>query len=70
MSFKEKVRLEGLMLKQCEVDKVEHIAESTSFEVGLFAQVLTVLCLEQGIDVSIVHVQSKELINGKTRPVV
>ena len=31
---------------------VRDIAESTSFEVGLFAQALTVLCLEEGIDVS------------------
>tara|TARA_B100001287_G_scaffold268657_1_gene265191 strand:- start:2411 stop:3142 length:732 start_codon:yes stop_codon:yes gene_type:complete len=50
--YKEKVRVEGHYAEQCEVDKVEHIAESTSFEVGLFAQALTVLCLEQGIDVS------------------
>tara|TARA_Y100001978_G_C23655641_1_gene415880 strand:- start:8 stop:739 length:732 start_codon:yes stop_codon:yes gene_type:complete len=50
--YKEKVKLEGHYAEQCEVDMVQDIAESTSFEIGLFAQALTVLCLEEGIDVS------------------
>ena len=50
--YKEKVKLEGHFAEQCEVSMVRDIAESTSFEVGLFAQALTVLCLEEGIDVS------------------
>ena len=50
--YQEKVLEEGHYAEQCEVDMVKDIAESTSFEVGLFAQALTVLCLEEGIDVS------------------
>jgi len=50
--YKEKVKLEGHYAEQCEKSMVRDIAESTSFEVGLFAQALTVLCLEEGIDVS------------------
>lgn len=50
--YKEKVALEGHYAEQCEKSMVRDIAESTSFEVGLFAQALTALCIEQGIDVS------------------
>jgi len=43
---------EGHYLEQCEIDEVENISESVSFEVGLFVSNLTALCIENGIDVS------------------
>jgi len=43
---------EGHYLEQCELDEVDNIAESVSFEVGLFVSNLTALCIENGIDVS------------------
>ena len=66
--YKEKVKLEGHFAEQCEVSMVRDIAESTSFEVGLFAQALTVLCLEEGIDVSHCACPSRMNINGKILP--
>ena len=50
--YRDKVKFEGHYAEQCEKSMVRDIAESTSFEVGLFAQALTALCIEQGIDVS------------------
>lgn len=43
---------EGHYLEQCEIDEVDNISESVSFEVGLFVSNLTALCIERGIDVS------------------
>lgn len=50
--YKRAINLEGHYAEQCEVDEVEEIAESTAFEVGLFASAMTALCLENGIDIS------------------
>jgi len=50
--YKRAVALEGHYAEQCELDQIIATAESTSFEVGLFASNLTALCIENGIDVS------------------
>ena len=50
--YQRAVRSEGHYAEQCEVDEVKATAESTSFEVGLFASALTALCIENGIDIS------------------
>ena len=50
--YQRMVRARGHFAEQCEIDHVKEIAESTSFEVGLFAGNLTALCIENGIDVS------------------
>jgi hypothetical protein len=50
--YKRMVRIYGHYAEQCEIDEVIPTAESTSFEVGLFAAALTALCIEQKIDIS------------------
>jgi hypothetical protein len=50
--YQKMVKENGHFAEQCEVDQIRAIAESTSFEVGLFASNLTALCLENNIDVS------------------
>jgi len=50
--YKTAVRGNGHYFEQCELDEVENIAESVSFEVGLFVSNLTALCIENKIDVS------------------
>lgn len=50
--YQRMVRDRGHFAEQCEIDQVKPTAESTSFEVGLFASNLTALCIENNIDVS------------------
>tara|TARA_Y100000385_G_scaffold144580_1_gene150122 strand:- start:31 stop:753 length:723 start_codon:yes stop_codon:yes gene_type:complete len=50
--YQRMVRKEGHYAEQCEIDQIKPTAESTSFEVGLFAGNFTALCIENGIDVS------------------
>ena len=50
--YQKMVKEKGHFAEQCEIDEVMKIAESTSFEVGLFASNLTALCIENNIDVS------------------
>jgi len=50
--FYKKAISQGHYLEQCELDEVENISESVSFEVGLFVSNLTTLCIENKIDVS------------------
>jgi len=50
--YQRMVRDHGHFAEQCEIDQVRPTAESTSFEVGLFASNLTALCIENGIDIS------------------
>lgn len=50
--YQRMIKNKGHFGEQCEIDFVKDIAESTSFEVGLFASNLTALCIENGIDIS------------------
>ena len=69
-SNKEQVEKHGHFAEQCNKDFIINIAESTSVEVGLFAQTVTTLCLEEGIDVSYTACFPKEMTKWKDIPYV
>tara|TARA_B100001094_G_scaffold95903_1_gene91875 strand:- start:12 stop:743 length:732 start_codon:yes stop_codon:yes gene_type:complete len=50
--YQRMIKNRGHFAEQCEIEHVKPTAESTSFEVGLFASNLTTLCIENGIDIS------------------
>ena len=66
--YQRMVKEKGHFAEQCELDQVETTAESTSFEVGLFASNLTALCIEKGIDVSYTACLPKAIDKWKDTP--
>tara|TARA_B100001057_G_scaffold486150_1_gene566853 strand:+ start:827 stop:1588 length:762 start_codon:yes stop_codon:yes gene_type:complete len=66
--YQRMVREQAHYAEQCELDQVEATAESTSFEIGLFASNLTALCIEKGIDVSFTACFSKSRKHWKDTP--
>ncbi len=68
--YKMQVEEHGHFAEQCNKDFIIPIAESTSVEVGLFAQTVTTLCLEENIDVSYTACFPKDMTKWKDIPYV